>query len=211
MESISDEPRLGKPRCGARRRDGTGESCRKGAGAGTDHPGEGRCALHGGKTPSHRVKAQVAAATQAVKTYGLPLDVSPTEALLNEVKWTAGHVAWLRERVQELEAEALAWGKTSEVDKGATEFVGVDTTHAAAVNLWVELYQKERKHLLDVCKAALSAGVEERRVRLAEQQGALLASVIRAVLDDLNLSPEQQMRVTEIVPRRLRAVSGSIG
>lgn len=199
----------GKPRCGAKRRDGTGETCRKGAGAGTSHGGTGRCALHGGSTVSHKAAATVALAEQAVKTYGLPLDVSPTEALLDEVKWTAGHVAWLRVQVQELERQALVWGKTEEVDKGASEFTGVDITHAAVPNVWLELYRVERKHLLDVCKAAIACGIAERQVRLAEQQGALLASVIRAVLGDseLGLTPEQQTRAPAVVVRHLRAVA----
>jgi hypothetical protein len=149
----------------------------------------------------------VALAEQAVKTYGLALDVSPTDALLDEVKWTAGHVAWLREQVQELERAALTWGRTKREDHGATEFPGINEIEQAAPNVWLDLYQRERKHLLDVCKAAIAAGIEERRVRLAESQGALLASVIRAILDDLALTPEQAARVPEVVPRHLRAIA----
>jgi len=173
--------------------------------------GAKRCRFHGGAAPQVKQAAkrrlEAPAAEQAVKTYGLPVDVSPTEALLDEVKWTAGHVAWLRQQVQALEAEALTWAKTEEVDKSATEFVGVDVTHKAAPNIWLDLYARERTHLLKVCATAISAGIEERRVRLAEQQGALLASVIRAVLDDLGLTPEQAARVGEVVPRHLRAVA----
>lgn len=194
--------------CGARKRQGEG-TCARPSGWGTDHAGAGRCKLHGGSAPSGRVAGQRVLAEQAVKTYGLPLDVSPTEALLDEVKWTAGHVAWLRVQVQELERQALVWGKTEEVDKGAGEFTGVDITHAAVPNVWLELYRVERKHLLDVCKAAIACGIAERQVRLAEQQGALLASVIRAVLGDseLGLTPEQQKAAPAVVVRHLRAVA----
>lgn len=132
--------------------------------------------------------------------------MSPAEALLDEVRWTAGHVAWLRERVQEVEQEHLTWGLTKREEHGATEFPGTNETETATPNVWIELYSRERKHLVDVCKAALAAGVEERRVRLAESQGAMLVTVIRAILDDLNLSPEQAARVGEVVPRHLRAV-----
>jgi hypothetical protein len=38
------------PECGANRKHGAGP-CRKPQGWGTDHPGQGRCKLHGGKTP----------------------------------------------------------------------------------------------------------------------------------------------------------------
>lgn len=37
--------------CGAKKRDGSGETCRQVAGWGTDHVGTGRCKLHGGLSP----------------------------------------------------------------------------------------------------------------------------------------------------------------
>ncbi|MEV0214282.1 hypothetical protein [Micromonospora sp. NPDC050695] len=169
------------------------------------------CIKHGGKAKQVRAAADRRLAEvkleAAVQTYGLQLDVSPTDALLDEVKWTAGHVTWLRARVQEMEAAALSWGIRSVVDKEGGEFPGVDTTEAAAPPVLLDLYQRERKHLLDVCKAAIAAGIEERRVRLAESQGALLADVIRRILGDLNLTAEQSALVSEVVPRHLRAVS----
>ncbi|WP_433460709.1 HGGxSTG domain-containing protein [Micromonospora sp. CA-248212] len=192
-------------RCGAKARS-TGHGCKR-----SPVPGATRCRLHGGASPQVLRKVerqqQERALAEAVATYGLALDVSPTEALLDEVKWTAGHVAWLRARVQELEASALSWGVRSIVDKEGGEFPGVDTTEAAAPHVLLDLYQRERKHLVDVCAKALQAGIEERRVRLAESQGALLADVIRRILGDLNLSPEQTALVGEVVPRHLRAVS----
>lgn len=201
------EPARGKrgdhPRCGAPKRQGPG-SCSQAAGWGTPHPGAGRCKLHGGSTPSHVAAGVRVLAEQAVKTYGLPVDISPTEALLAEVRWTAGHVAWLREQIQALEAKMLIWSEAKREDVGAAEFTGVNITEAAVPHVWLDLYQRERKHLLDVCKAAIQAGIEERRVRLAESQGALLASVIRKILDDLKLTPEQNAMVPEVVPRHLR-------
>lgn len=170
------------------------------------------CDTCGGRSPQAKAKAAERAmeqkALKAMETYGLPLDVSPGDALLNEVRYTAGHVAWLRERVRELEDRELVWGKTEQVDKQASEFTGVDTTEAAKPNIWLELYYRERKHLVDVAKAAIAAGIEERKVRLAEQQGALVASVIRHILADLELSREQKDRVPEVVPRHLRALAG---
>ena len=147
-------------------------------------------------------------ARQAMTTYGLPVDVDPAEALLQEVHHTAGHVAWLREQVAAISPEALVWGRTkTRQGRGAEGPIDV-TDEGAELNVWLQLYQQERKHLVAVCSAALSAGVEERRVRLAESQGATLAGVIRAVLDDLGLSAAQLERVAEVVPRHLRAVAG---
>lgn len=137
-------------------------------------------------------------------TYGLPRDISPTEALLEEVRYSAGHVAWVREQVAALEAESLVWGVVEEAEKNATEFDGTDITRAAAMNVWLDLYHKERRYLLDVTKAVIAAGVEERRVKLAEAQGALLNGVIRRILARLSLSPEQSALLPVVVPEELR-------
>jgi len=178
----------------------SGERCKRGRQAGLD-----KCYIHAGVSRAERERrASEAAAEAAVITYGLPRDISPTEALLEEVRFTAGHVAWLREQVWALEDKQLVWGMTEQVDKQASEFAGVDTTEAARPNVWLELYYRERKHLVDVCKTAISAGIEERRVKLAEAQGALLNSVIRRILARLSLSPEQSALLPIVVPEELR-------
>jgi hypothetical protein len=201
----TDPDRGGYLRCGGPRKQSS-DPCTQAAGWGTPHPGTGRCKLHGGSTRSHVAAGVQELARRAMETYGQRVDTNPVDALLDEVRWTAGHVAWLRERVREIEEAELVWGKTEAVDKQAGEFPGTDTTEAARPNVWLTLYQAERKHLVDVCKAAISAGIEERRVRLAEQQGEVIVGVIQGILADLNLSPEQQALVPEVVPRHLRAV-----
>jgi len=175
------------------------------------------CDTHGGKAPQVRAKAAErlveSHARSLVETYGRKIETTAVEALLDEVQWTAGHVAWLRDKVRELEDTELAaaggehplvWGttrrKTGGEDWGETE--------EAAPNVWLRLYQTERTHLVKVCSEAIKAGIEERRVKLAEQQGALVAQVIRAILADLDLSKEQQARIPDVVPRHLRALAG---
>ena len=163
------------------------------------------CIKHGGAAPQVRAKAnrrlQEAEAALAVQALGGRRDITPTEALLEEVQWTAGHVAWLRARVQELEPEELTWGETKSID-------GV-TTEEARPSVWYALYLKEREHLVTVTTAALRAGVEERRVQLAEHQGSLLASAITRILDALHLTPTQAELVPTVVPQILRQIGAS--
>lgn len=193
----------------------SGERCKRAA-----IVGGSTCAMHGSSTrrakkAAARRVAEVEAA-RAVATLGLPVDVSPTEALLEEVRWTAGHVQWLRGRVQELDElprddegrHGLVWGETEHSVKVGGDDHGDKTVEKAAPSVWYELYTRERKHLVDVCAAALRAGVEERRVRIAEQQGDLIAEVIRRILADLRLTPAQAALVGEVVPRHLRAIGG---
>mgnify|MGYP001026058986 CR=1 FL=1 len=206
--------------CGARRKQGTG-TCTRPAGWGTDHPGIGPCKLHGGSTPNHTNAARTERARRAVATYGLPRDIDPAKALLEEVHRTAGHVAWLAAKIAESDEDSLVWGPAEETEKSATPVPGTDTKHAARPNVWLDLYQRERTHLVRVSKAALDAGINERLVKLAEQQGTMLAEIIRrsaeallaettALLDD---EPAAQVRrawpgwIARIVPAQIAAVT----
>jgi len=175
------------------------------------------CRMHGGASPQAKKAAarrlQEQAAAQAVATLGIPVETTPTEALLEEVKWTAGHVQWLRERVQEVEQDALVWGRKQEKtvtgeDADGEPIPAIERTDAAGPSIWYELYTRERTHLVRVCAEAIKAGVEERRVRLAESQGELVAQVIRAILADLGLTSEQETLVATVVPRHLRLLAG---
>lgn len=64
-----------------------------------------------------------------------------------------------------------------------------------------KLEAEERDRLAKWCQQAVAAGLEERRVRLAEQQGAQLAAVVRAFMNELNLTAEQRA----LAPAALRA------
>lgn len=206
-------------------------------------PGE-TCNSHGGAAPQvARARArreQEAEAARQVATLGLAVDINPTDALLQEVQWTAGHVKWLRTKVQELDERALVWGTTrTETEVGGALRIDLDPTgdvvdvgdapsnkviQTAAVSVWYDLYERERKHLVNVCSAALKAGVEERKVRLAESQGDLVVAVIRRILDGLydalirariatrltddDLADAWQNAIADVVPRELRAIAG---
>lgn len=207
--------------CGARGR--TGKPCGLPAGWGTPHVGSGRCRKHGGSTPNHLVKAGRERAERAVATFGLPVEIDPRDALLQEVHRTAGHVAWLAELVADLQHGGSGYRREEWVTPGEGEDVEYSEVYVPLSGLkqlstdgkyekpsvWVELYQRERRHLREVCRDAIAAGIAERQVRLAEQQGTILAAVIRGILGDLGLTPEQLGLVPEVVPRHLRSVTGT--
>jgi DNA-binding TFAR19-related protein (PDSD5 family) len=183
------------PKCVAsRKRDG--EPCTQWALNGID-----KCRQHAGISAADR------AVRKAVATYGAPRDITPAAALVEEVRYAAGHVAWLRGKVAELEPEALTWGVSEIAHKSATEFGGTDTTERAALNVWLEAYHRERRYLLDVSKAALAAGVEERLVQLAEAQGMAVVTVLARVFDRLQLTDAQRELAAVAVPEELRAQS----
>lgn len=72
---------------------------------------------------------------------------------------------------------------------------------------WLLMYREERGHLARVSKMCIDAGVAQRLVAIAEDQGRVLSSAIRAILAALSLSPEQQALLPRVIPPVLRAVA----
>lgn len=171
--------------CGAKTKT-TGDPCGRPAGAQTDHLGTGRCSLHGGSSPNGRIAAQREQAAVAVATYGLPVDIDPREALLAEVRRSYGAVMWLEAQVRAVAPDALVRGTrgVNRMVKVGTEAGTTTTTDVGpAVNVWLDLFYRERSHLVAVCRAAVAAGIEERRIRLEEQQGAQIAASFQFIQD----------------------------
>lgn len=170
------------PICGAKTtgKSSSGEGiCCMPAGAGTDHKGRGACWRHAGTMPSHLVKDIKEIAMQKMVIYGKPKDIDPDHAILEELARTAGHVDWLRDRIQALE--------DPEQLKSVTAF-------GVGPNFWLKLYQSERDHLTNVAKVAKAMGIAERQVRIAEEQGRMIAMAMMKFMDHplLNMTPEQK-------------------
>jgi hypothetical protein len=156
-----------------------------------------------------------ARARTLMTTFGTKIETTGTDALLDEIKWTAGHVAYARGQVQALAPEELVWGTTQrkvtdsldkdDVDAGFPKVS--ESTEGAELNVWLKIYQAERAHLVKVCSEAIRCGIEERRIRLAEDAGGELTDLIRTVLAALNLTPEQQALIPEVIPRVLKAAA----
>jgi len=195
-------------------------TCLNKAGMGTTHPGVGNCKFHGGNTPSGN--------KSAARMYGRSLidgqrqkfggdltqvNVSPEEALLEEVRRSVAMVRWLEERIGTWQYEAShdPDAKIPHPKLGGLPRL-IDETSRGASSFtdereWLMLYREERAHAAKVSKMAIDAGLQERMVKIAEDQGVVLATAIRQVLDALALSPEQIDLVPQVVPGILRAIS----
>jgi len=89
-------------------------------------------------------------------------------------------------------------GHTFAADKVAGIFPSAEARRAL-----VDLEAQERDRCVKFAKVAHDMGIAEREVKLAEQQGQLLALVINNVLGDLSLTVEQQALVPTVVQARL--------
>lgn len=148
--------------------------------------------------------------------YGTPTnDTDAAEVLLNEIRRTAGHIEWLRLQLSDSDPEMFV--KTLWLTKRASGFVTskeIDTSDwSKAGALWVELYLNERRHLASICRTALAAGIEERRVRLAEKQAERVGEAIRGILLDIGALYDIEVdldddRVRSIVYRWLMQSAG---
>lgn len=188
--------------CNAVARSRPGGRCLRSAGWGTDHLGEGNCKQHGGNTPSGRKHAQQKMAAAASATYGLPIEISPTLALMQEVWRTQGHVAWLAEVVKTIDQDGLVWGLAEDVVGGKNH----GKTFKAAPNIWLNLYREERKHLAAVTRDAIKAGIEQSRLELEQQRAAAISTAFFGTLDALGLTEEQRAQALELFPRALEAI-----
>lgn len=195
--------------CGARKRND--DPC-----GGAPPKGATRCGKHGGASPQAKRAADARNAEQelenTVTTLGIREkypDVDPGAALLEEIRITHAHVQWLRSKVAELDSDELSWGRTQHEFGAGPEGPIDKETFKSTPSIWYELYVRERDHLVKVSAAALKAGIEERRVRLAESQGELVATVLRRILNGLNLTPQQWETAQVVVPTELRAIEGT--
>lgn len=203
MTNVDKSTRPEKQYCGGKRRQGPeGATCTRPPGWGTDHPGWGACKLHGGSTPNGGKSAQTKMAAAASATYGLPIEISPTLALMQEVWRTQGHVAWLAEVVKTINQDGLVWGLAEDVVGGKNH----GKTFKAAPNIWLNLYREERKHLAAVTRDAIKAGIEQSRLELEQQRAAAISTAFFGTLDALGLTEEQRAKALELFPQALEAI-----
>lgn len=191
------------------RRHHSDKACHQSAGWKTDHAGIGRCVNHGGATPTHRESARREQARRDVERFAGSIDIDPATALLQEVQRSAATVAYLQMRVNELEDEQIVWGVVEETDKphvykdGEQVGGGTEVKRKATPNQWVVLYGQERRHLAQVCKAALDAGATATLVDVFKQTASTYVQLVGRVLDrvvlGLDLSEEQRSQAGELV------------
>jgi len=166
--------------------DGTRGACHRPAGLGTDHVGAGRCSLHGGNTRPGREEG----AWLVAHAIAQARNITPWEALLEEVRRGAGEVAWLDTKVAEAEHD---------------EDLLPGGSHAP----WMRLRDTARTRLARHAKMAMDAGVAQQLVESVRAEGLDIALKMRRVLDALNLS-EAQWDVARRVIREIFTTPASL-
>lgn len=203
-------PRCGETHTGCTAHTSSGRPCKR-------YPNHGMtvCGSHGGRSPraiagrekrQREEQARADAARFAART-----DIHPADALLELVHYQAGIVDYWRGRVEQITDEGLEWAVTKHEEGIGPEGPIDKTTKEAGPHIAYKLLTEAQDKLAAYASAALKAGVDERKVRLAEGQGALVAQVIRGILAALNLTPEQLELVPRVVPEQLRLLTSEGG
>jgi len=181
--------RNAKRYCGAKKRQGEGD-CTRPAGWGTDHPGFGRCKLHGGCAPGPRI---VALNEQAA--YELArLDVPPVVDALSELARLAG--------------QAVAWkdnmsAKVNELSSLRYESQTGGEQLRAEIALW--------ERALDRCIATLTAmaklNIEERLAGVRKQTADMMERALDAALEASGAPLDGKAKAREAFKRNLKIVA----
>jgi hypothetical protein len=141
---------------------------------------------------------------------GEVMPADPGEVLLDAVSWTAAMVRWLRRQLAEIGIDEIGFGVTKVVDKTSTLTPGIDETRQAKQHVMLQMLREWTDQLGRLCALAIKAGVELRRVELAERVGALLADVLERTLADLDLPADTFAAARLSLGRQLRQVSSEL-
>ncbi len=199
--------------CGAKKK--RGGRCALRAGFGTKHVGVGKCSRHGGSSPNAELAGQLVIARGEAMVMGVPLPIEPGDAILQCIAIAAGEVRYASERIAELElADAVGPVVTThdrplKHEKGAesiTERVQEVRHEAPALHIWIVTKHAAMDRLVQYSVAALKVGLDERRVRIAENVGQALADMMRGVLADLGVADDP--RAPAVVRKHLTMMSG---
>lgn len=172
------------------------------------------CASHGGRRDVVRKKAAerrgLAAIRDDLDRLGCIIDVEPSEAMLIMVRESAANVVYLRGLVQQLKGTVGDAGPVLMDEEGVARvspaWIGDGIAQRVDPNNWrsephviVRMYNEERERLVKFAKLCRDAGVDERMVQIAEQQGQWLANMLDNVFASLELSEKQQNQLPAIM------------
>jgi hypothetical protein len=151
-------------RCGAVRKGRP--PCKNKAGFKTDHPGVGRCHLHGGSTPTHEKAGKLVLLKREAARFApdMEVDEDPAQVLLSELR----------------RARALAAYWEDQLASGQLWIVGDGVGGSKVLSVEGELWQRERDRAIAIATTCLRLGLEERRVRVAEGVGDAMYAAVEA-------------------------------
>lgn len=173
-----------------------------------------KCARHDRQSafaPETNLEADLTSLLQKVGAVGSARR-DPREVLLDTVSRAHQMVAVLDFMVREFEGEDLELlgleneMRVVQVGRVAAAIPTKQALRASHIKSVLDLHGKWVAEAARISKMTISAGIEDRMVRLAEQQSRVIADVIRATLESLPISAETRAQALIEAARRLRGI-----
>lgn len=182
---------MGAPRCTGHKNDGT--PCK-----GWRVPGSDKCRRH---LPNPKARARAAVRAEVI-SWGLDAPtVDPSDTLLKLISQSAA-----RAQRYATELEQMVEGADNLRDALVRQEFGEFGPVGEYVRGLVVLEASERERCAKWCAQAITAGLNERMVRVAEQQISIAERALMAALADIGLSAEQRREASARLTHHLRLV-----
>lgn len=208
----------GMPQCIAHLRNQGGRRCRR-------PPSRGAtvCSLHGGSTPqlldkiekARFMEARQGEIAQLLDACDLP-DQHPIEGLLQVVRYSGQMYRMLEGLVGDLKTDPTRdlaiVGMTDDGEPvyqpvyGDDGLWGIDHNGDKVPHVLLQLYEKWTGIYSRSCKMALDAGIDERRVQLAEQTTETMYNAVTRAMATIALAPELRDAFVKALAGELRTV-----
>lgn len=179
--------------CGAAKKQSAG-TCTQAAGWGTDHPGFGRCKLHGGCTPT----GSKAAAEQegryllgALVTPAAPVDDPGVE-------------------LRRIAALTLTWMEAcGDTIAHLKNFRFLDAKGAEQLRSEIPMFERSMDRAASLLAAIAKLGLDEREVAVSEAKAQMLLRALEAGLAEHGITGPQAAAIKQATGRHLRLVKSS--
>lgn len=185
-------------------------------------PGAKVCRFHGGyakqvkAAATERVEKQQAEqeARRMVDLAGF--DMSPEDGIVRCIRIAAAEVEYATARISELGPEEIVVAEMTKTNRPLKEMGGAESPSARvteatvappSLNIWLRFRREATDRLVQYSAVALKVGIEQRRVKLAEDQGAMMAKAISGILDELGVAGRPE--VPKVVRRHLSLIAGA--
>lgn len=144
---------------------------------------------------------------------GSPIDMHPHQVILTAMQMSLGEALYCDEQVRRLAEDELFErpAKTSWVTLPSGQIQEITEVRSdEQVSRWVKWRDESLDRAAKYAKMAIDVGVDERAILLAERQADQVDKFLRAVVDELDLSPTQYKKLGPAMRRQFNLINQEV-